>query len=237
MKNNNKFEFYGILEKTEDFTILTQNIIPGTLVFESLSPFTGYYNENPHDYQKPLYLYMAVDKPYSVFDVARAFQKVRNELDFNLDAAKASVKFSDKFYNVIRLRHLNGYENIQIIQEAFARQGIKPLKSNLSQKDIHAHVALEKIYCLEKISEGLFIDRREKNHAYIEIPRMIPFDEMVEVTQKVRNNWFESRFDSAMGYFISSEKIYEVVRIYSDKIDIKYIEGLRKLYLKKINIS
>ncbi|MDA3878834.1 MAG: hypothetical protein PF436_00460 [Prolixibacteraceae bacterium] len=227
-------EFYGTLEKVEDFTILTQNIIPSTLVFESLSPFTGYHNETPHDYQNPLYLYMAVDKTYSVFEIARAFQEVRNELDFNLDAAKAFVKFSDKFYNVIRLRHLNGYGDIRIIQEAFERHGIKPLKSNLRQKDIHAHVTLKKIFCLEKVAKNLFIDRCEKNHAYIEIPRMMPFDQLIEVTQKVRNNWFESRFDAAMGYFLTTQKVFEIVRIYSDKLDIKYLEGLKQLYLQKI---
>lgn len=234
MENYKHCEFYGSLEKIEDFTILTQNIIPGTLVFESLSPFTGYYNENPHDYDNPLYLYMAVDKTYSVFDITRAFQNVRNELNFDLDAAKAFVAFNDKFYNVIRLRHLNGYQDVIKIQEAFEKHGIKPHKSNLHQKDIHAHVTLKKIFCLEKIADGLFLDRCEKNHAYLEMPRMIPFEELVQITQKVRNNWFESRFDAAMGYFLTSQKVFEIVRIYSDKLDMKYLEGLKRLYQQKI---
>jgi hypothetical protein len=234
MQTNGQCEFYGTLEKTENFTILTQNIIPGTLVFESLSPFTGYYDENPHDYDNPLYLYMAVDKTYTVFDIARAFQSVLNEVDFELDAAKAFVKFNDKFYNVIRLRHINGYEHVREIQEAFERNGITPLRVSLRQQDIHAHVTLKKVFCLEKVADGIFIDSCEKNHAYLEMQHMIPFDKLVDVTQKVRNNWFESRFDAAMGYFLTSRKVFEIVRIYSDKLDMKYLEGLKKLYLQKI---
>jgi hypothetical protein len=227
-------EFYGILEKIEDFTTLTGNIIPGTLVFESLSPFVGYYNENPHDYESPLYLYMAVESDYSVFDIARAFQLVKNSLKIDLDVAKASVRFNDKFFHVLRLRHIDGYSRLIDIQKQFAEHGIKPLKSSLNKKNIHAHVTLNKVFCLESISDGLFIDRREKNHAYIQMPYMIHFDKLIEVTKRVRNNWVENRFDAAMGYFLCSDEVIEIVRIYTDNLDVNNLTALQDLYLKKL---
>lgn len=65
MKNQNYCEHFGTLEKLEEFTTLSENIIPGSLVFESLSPFWGYYNEDPHDYN-PLYIYMAINQTHEV---------------------------------------------------------------------------------------------------------------------------------------------------------------------------
>lgn len=233
MKEIKHCEFFGTLEKLEEFTTLTQNILPGSLVFESVSPFWGYYNDNPHDY-KPLYVYLIVNQTYAVFDVVRAFYKVREELGFDLDAAKAFVKFNDRFYNALRIRHLEGYDRIRDIQEAFVRNGISMLLVSDNQKKVTALVDLKKVFCLSKIGDGLYLDACEKNHAYFEIPKRISFDEFTELTQKVRNNWFEGKFDAALGYYLMEQRIVEIVRIYSDKLDIENLEGIRKLYLQKL---
>ena len=233
MREQNHCEFFGTLEKLEEFTTLTQNIIPGSLVFESLSPFLGYYNENPNDYN-PLYVYLVVNRTYAVFDVVRAFDKVREELDFDFDAAKAFVKFNDRFYNAIRIRHLQGYDRIRDIQEGFVKHGIGMLMISDNQKKVTAHVDLKKVFCLTKMTDEIFLDACENNHAYFEIPRQISFDEFVDLTRKVRNNWMESKFDAALGYYLTEQRIIEIIRIYSDKLDMKYLEGIRKLYLQKM---
>lgn len=233
MNNQNYCEHFGTLEKLEEFTTLTENIIPGSLVFESLSPFWGYYNEDPHDYN-PLYIYFIVNQTHEVFEVVRAFQQVKAELNFELDAAKAFVKFNDRFYNALRIRHLNGYDHLSEIQEAFARHGINPLYSHYNQKRFSAHVTLKKMFCLSPIAEGLFIDACEEKHAYLEIPKALTFDQFADVTQKVKNNWLDSKFDAALGYFIRKQKVVDIIRVYSDNLSIEYLEGIRNLYLQKI---
>lgn len=233
MEEQKHCEFFGSLEKLEEFTTLTQNIIPGSLVFESLSPFWGYYNTNPNDYN-PLYIYLIINRTYAVFDVVRAFHNVRHELGFDLDAAKAFVKFNDRFYNAIRVRHLDGYDRIRDIQEGFVRHGISMLMISDNQKKVTAHVDLKKVFCLSRIGDGLYVDACEKNHAYFEIPKALTFNEFNELTQKVRNNWMESKFDAALGYYLMEQRIVEIVRIYSDKLDVQHLDGIRKLYLQKM---
>ena len=103
MKKGKHCEVFGNLEKLEEFSTIHNNIIPGSLVFESLNPFWGYYHDDPHD-SSPVYIYFAVEKNYPAFDVVRAFQHVKAESDFNFDAAKAFVRFNDRSYNVIRIR-------------------------------------------------------------------------------------------------------------------------------------
>lgn len=233
MENKNYCEHFGTLEKLEEFTTLSENIIPGSLVFESLSPFWGYYNEDPHDY-KPLYIYMAVNQTHEVFEVIRAFQKVKAEFDFELDAAKAFVKFNDRFYNALRIRHLTGYENLMHIQEAFSKHGISPLMSHYQQKRFTAHVTLKKMFCLNLFFKAIWVDACEAKHAYLEIPKRLSFDEFADVTQKVKNNWLDTKFDAALGYFIRKQQVVDMVRIYSDNLNADYLKGIRNLYLQKI---
>ncbi|MGF7138973.1 hypothetical protein [Roseimarinus sediminis] len=233
MEHLDYYEYFGTLEKLEEFTTLTQNIIPGSLVFESPSPFWGYYNEYPSEYQ-PMYIYLIINRTYAVFDVTRAFYKVCDELGYQLDAAKAFVKFNDRFYNALRIRHVDDYSQLRAIQEAFARHGIAPLMINDKQSKVSVQVSLKKVFCLHPLGDGLYIDAKEKNHAYIEIPERLSFDDFANLTQKVRNNWLETRFDAALGYFMKHDRVVEIVRIYSEKIEPHVLKGIQKLYHEKL---
>jgi hypothetical protein len=234
MEEKDYCEIFGTLEKIEEFTTLTQNIIPGSLVFESLSPFWGYYNEDPKDYI-PLYIYIAIDKTYPVFDVAKAVGKVHKKKGSAVDVVKGFVSFNDRFYNVLRVRHIEGYHCICDLQEAFAQNGIKPLMNTNIQHRVTAHVTLNKVFCLNKIAQGIWIDSCEKNHAYIEIPETANLDEFARLTGEVRNNWLESNFDAAKGYILTKREGINIARIYSEKLDLKTLEGIKNLYLQKIH--
>ena len=200
MAEHKHCEVFGSLEKMEQFNTLNQNIIPGSLVFESPAPFWGYYNEfdSPHVDTSPQYIYIAILKTYAVFDVVRAFQKVKKDVDFDLDAAKGFVRFNDRFFNVIRLRHMDDYSQIAVVQEAFERHGIAMLMAAGNYKNVTTHVTLKKVFCLDLISEGIYKDSAESNHYYLEIPKALSFDEFAEVTRKVRNNWLGVKFDAAL---------------------------------------
>ena len=71
MEENQYCEVFGTLEKLEQFNTLNENIIPGSLVFESPKPFWGYYNEfdSPHTKLSPHYIYIAINTTHAVFDV------------------------------------------------------------------------------------------------------------------------------------------------------------------------
>jgi hypothetical protein len=233
MKENSYCEVFGSLEKMEEFTTIHNNIVPGSLVFESLSPFWGYYSDDVQD-SSPVYIYFAVDKLYPVFDVVRAFRKVSDETGFDFDAAKAFINFNDRSYNVIRLRHFSGFEKIRIIQEAFVKNGIKLHMSHGSWNSITVHIALNKVFCMKQLTDGITLDASEKNHAYIEIPRQMDFNEFVEVTEKVRHNWFESKFDAALGYYLLEDKVADFIRNYSKDQELGFLSEIRKLYLLKM---
>jgi hypothetical protein len=137
-------------------------------------------------------------------------------------------------YNVLRVRHLKNYDLVAKLQQKFYDNGIHYLKKTKKHVETDAPLKIVKFFYLEEIDEGIYLDKREEFHAYIKVPRYMSWDEFEEVTQKVKYNWFESKFDAALGAFYHDRKLHEVVRIYSDKIGLNYLQQLRKLYLEKI---
>ena len=93
-------------------------------------------------------------------------------------------------------------ERIKEIQEAFEGNGISMLMSSDKQNKVSVHVILKKVFCLQKMTDELFLDAHEANHAYFEIPKSLSFDQFAVLTQKVRYNWLESKFDAALGYYM-----------------------------------
>jgi len=233
MEKMNSIEVFGSLEKVEELSTLNQNIVPGTLVFDSISPFWGYYNDEPQD-SSPIYVYVALDKTYTAIDIIRAYVKVRAELSFDLDVAKAFVQIGDKVFNVIRIRHLNTYANIGEIQKAFAKNNIKSLVSSAHYEKASAHISLSKMFYLKKLTNEIYLDTDEKNHAYFEIPRGLTYNEFSEVSKKVQNNWFDTKFDLAKGSYLSGHRVVDFVRVYSVNQDPDYLEKIRKLFLLKM---
>lgn len=226
-------EIYGTLEKLEELNTIKSNIIPGSLVFESLAPFWDYYYDTPgHGIVQ--YVYLGLDKDYVVFDIARTAAMVRESTGYNFDVAKASVTFSDRFFQVVRLRHFGSYDQLKTIQEGFVRLGINPVFVGGNWQKQTAKIVLRKVFCLNKWHEGVYADSSEQHHYYIEIPRSLSFEEFTEVTQKVKHNWLGHKFDAALGTYIRHQDVTEVVRIYTEVVSLDDLLEIQKLYHQKI---
>ena len=78
------------------------------------------------------------------------------------------------------------------------------------------------------------MDCSEDFHAYILLPKDMTPEEFKGINQQVIYNWYGSKFDAAKGAFYYKFKLREMVRIYSKKLDLNYLEDLQRLYLSKI---
>ena len=230
----NVTEFFGRRDKVEELTTIKENILHGTLVFESLSPFLGYYNQFTED-NKPVYLYIGIDQPYSCIQLARAFQKIAKETSWDFEATKAVVQIKNRAYDVIRLRHLEGYKQVKEIQERFENEGIKMYKSSIKFHEENSHIHFEKIFYLDEIEDGIFIDKSEPYHAYLKVPYFAPFEDFVPINKNVKNNWLGNMYDAAPGSFCMNKQVIEMVRIYTKDFDIQFLKDLKNLYANKYN--
>lgn len=233
MEQNKRFEVFGTLTKTETVYTIDQKILPDTLVFEALKPFSDYYDDMPQS-AKPVYLYLAVEEQYPLEDILRASQVVQHDFHAPFDAGKGWLHISDTKYHVLRVRHLKDYDLLENLQQSFTKAGIKFLNKTKKYNNELVKIRITKFFFLEEIVPHIFLDTREEHHAYIEMPNYYKWEEFDELTKKVKNNWMESKFDAAKGAFYYDGNLHEIFRIYSEKIGPEYLKALRKLYLEKM---
>jgi len=234
MKKNRKDEVFGILGKNESLFVIQTKTLTGSLVFESLGPFPGYYNVQETD-TKPVYLYLVLDREYSVFDIERANLAVKQTFNWRFEAAKGKIDMFDKHFDVVRLRHLDSFDQLIPIQKEFIKAGLKfKMNAGVNFKNEMAYIQLIKLFYIRKLDKGIYTDRSEEFHAYLILPQRLSKEAFEETTLNVRYNWESTNFDAADGCFFIRGKLKEMVRIYSKNLTVEYLAALRNLYLVKM---
>lgn len=234
MEFNKKLEVFSNLLKQETLFPVEDKVVSGSLVFESLDPFPGYYHDTP-DSSPPLYLYLALDKMYRLEEIIRASQLIEPRFEGHFDAGKGILYHAAEEIPVIRLRHFGQYDVVAPLQEAFREAGIGYLRKSRKQGEFTALIRIVKMMWIKLVETGVYVDMKEDFHGYIEIPRFLNWEQFEKVTRQVKNNWFGSKFDAAVGSFYVEGRLREFVRIYSSKLDTGYLQDIRALYLEKIS--
>lgn len=226
-------EVFVNLTKNDMVVAIDENIVPGSLVFDSLNPFPGYYHETPTN-SSSIYIYMVLNRQYPLEEVIRATQNIEKKYGWDFDAGKGYMEIGSEFLDVIRMRHIPQMDLVAKIQEAYMQQGINFLMKKKLKGKLEARVKIVKFSNLEEVGEGTFISVDEPTFAYVEISKYLDRKEFTKVSMDVKYNWEGHEFDAARGSFYKDGKLYEVVRIRSDKLDANYLSKIRKLYLDKI---
>lgn len=230
---NKRMEVFVNLTKKNTVVALDQKILPGSLVFESLNPFPGYYHALPTDVES-MYIFLVLDKQYPLEEILRATQTIEKEYDWNFDAGKAYISIGSTSLNAIRVRHLPSLDLVVKIQEAYANQGIKFLMNKKLKGKLEAQVKIVKFSLIEELAEGVSQHSEDPTFAYIEIPKYLSPEAFSKVSMDVKYNWEGHEFDAASASYYKNGKLYEAVRIRSDKMDVEYLNNIKKLYADKI---
>lgn len=234
MEQNKKMEVFANLTKKVTIASVEDKVLPGSLVFEALNQFPGYYHDGPIPAQ-PIYLYLVLERQYPLEEVLRATQSIEKEFaNWRFDAGKGYMHLGSQFLNVIRLRHLPELELVGKIQEAYLQKGIDFLMNKRLRGKLEAEIKIVKFLNLEILDDGIYVEVEDENFGYIEIPKYLSYDVFSKVSMDVKYNWDGHEFDAASGSFYKDGKLTEFVRILSNKNDKEYLSSLRSLYLEKI---
>ncbi len=236
MEPKKAIEVFGTITKQETVLTIDDKVLKGTLVFEALAPFPGYYHE-AHLSTTPRYMYLALHEQYPLVDIIRATEKVEKVFGETFDAGKGFITFYNEKYNVIRIRHLNRYDLVGELQKAYQDNGIMFLQKTKKGLEEPAQIKIVKFFNMIPIDDGIYLDEHEEFHAYLEIPRELSWEDFNELTNRVKYNWEDSKFDAAMGAFYHEGQLHEFVRIYSNKLTLPYLQGLHKLYIEKSKVN
>jgi len=239
MTKKDKFEAYGNLLKQEILVPMTKKNLQDTLVFEAPEPFPGflhYYSDIPQA-SKPLYVYVVVKDHFRLESVIRASQKIQKKNVVNFNAAFASITLNNITYNSIRIRDLESYDHISILQKLYKEEGIEFEKYDKKFDKRNALIRLSKIFYLSTLDEGIYLDNLEKDIGYFVIDEPVEWADFIELTHQVRNNWDYSHFDAANGFIYRSGKIYDIVRIYNPNLNLEYLKSARQKYTEWMKIK
>ena len=226
-------EVFVNLTKGDTVVAIDEKVLPGSLVFDSLNPFPGYYHETPTS-SRPIYIYMVLARQYPLEEIIRATQNIEKEYNWNFDAGKGYMTIGSEFLNVIRVRHLPELDMVAKIQEAYVKQGINFLMNKRLKGKLEATVKIVKFLILEELGEGIYINADDPTFAYVEIPKFLHHAAFVKVSMDVKYNWEGHEFDAATASFYNKGILHEVVRIRSNQMDLEYLSNIKKLYADKI---
>lgn len=228
MKTNTCLEVFGTLTKEETLNILEESIVSKSLVFEGTEPYPGYYHDLPKS-ETSYFIYLGVKLGYRWIEIMRAAKEVKKDLTVNFDVSKCIVKIGDQSFYTIRLKNFYDFSLISKIQESFAKHGIQYIETHNLRGKYNALLTSIKTFDLEKIEDGIYLDKNSSTHAYFEFP-YTHWDQFKELTQKVKFNWSKSNFDSAIAAFFYEYEVVDLIRIYSKALDIEYIKECIKTY-------
>lgn len=227
---------YGTLMKEEQVRSLKSVGLKGTMVMETPEPFPGflsYYSETPHA-AKPLFVYIGLDEENFYEDVAHANKNVHKKTDINFSAAYSSIAVNYKIYKSIRLRYMDSFDQIAPLQRLFEEEGLTFCKDISVNKPSTALIRLKKMFKLEVINEGEYLDMEESKMGYISLPKKLVWSDFQDLVKHVRNNWNKELVDFGLTTLYKYECVEDAVRVYSPSQRPALIKELKEQFLKSL---
>ncbi|MDA3854191.1 MAG: hypothetical protein PF444_08130 [Bacteroidales bacterium] len=229
--NNKIMTYFGTLEKSENLVPITIPDGLDALVYESESPFLGYYDDYPGKHNDATYLYLAVDSHQNFVELHRIILQVYalHEDCMDMDYAKLDIKHSEVY--AIRLRAFKDLSKVPMIQKTLAGLGVQFTQKN-TRSESGCRTRIAKYFSVQELEEDIWLDEKVGNHAYIKLPKRIELEEFKTIVGKVRNNWEGFSFDAGLAALCLEDEVIEMARIYSKHVNEKdYLKDLKKVFL------
>lgn len=233
MKTTQLIQVSGAIIKEESIALITANIIENTSVAEANMPYSNYYGVAPFNMPtKPNSLFLFTAHYYTLEEALRYAQLIELHCMHTLNIAVSVLEFTDGQYPAIRIKNLPEYKMIHQLQDCFAEQGVKFAKKVHVGKT--AVIKTNKCFSLEQIDENIFLDHLQEKTGYIALSKLIHQDKYLEIMAEIKNNVNCAMFDAARGAILLDSKITDIIRIYSENLDIDLLKCIQNKFEKVI---
>lgn len=233
MKTQKLIQVSGAIIKEESIVPITANIMEHTCVAEANMPYSNYYGVAPFNMPtKPNSLFLFTDHYYTLEEALRFAQLIDLCCIQTLNIAVSALEFTDGHYPAIRIKNFPDYRMIHKLQVCFAEQGVK------FAKKVHignsAVIRTNKCFSLEKLDENIYLDHLQEKTGYIALSKLIKHEKYIEAIADIRNNTNCAMFDPARGALLLDSKITDIIRIYSDHLDIDMLKCIQDKFERLI---
>ena len=230
MRTKNLIKVCGSITKTESLIPIQSNILEDTWVAEANLPYAHYYGHMPEK-AKPNSLFLFTERFYSLEEVLRFPHGIDRCYTEELNIASATLEHQNKQYPAIRIKNFPDYEHLHLLQNCLALQGV------LFAKKVHfiteVKAVISKCFELEELDEGIYLDQTEENKGYLFVQKRIDRDNFDKLILKIKNNSNCRFFDAVPGGFIMNSKSTDMVRIFSEGLDLELLKCIK--YQLQIN--
>lgn len=231
MEKSAIIERFGGLIKEEPLTCLNdESLMPNACVLEAVAPFKGYYAEVTESV-KPSYFYLMLEGQYSIEHITRATLNIRKSFKHEFDAVAGYISFFDHYHRAIRLRNLEDFSHIGLLQKLYKSEGIIFHKKVKMFKDEKALISISKLFWLEPVGELMFMDSSQAHHGYFILPRYVSWVEFKKLSKEAKYDTSILFFDAATAFIYENGGITDLVRVYKENLTIENLSAIRNRYL------
>lgn len=223
-------KFGGLLKEEPLSCVNNEMFLPNACLLEAVSPFLGYYSQI-RGAVKPTYFYMMLDGNYSIEKINRATLKIKKFFNHPFDAAAGYVHIFDHYHRAIRIRNLEEYGHIGLLQKFYKEEGFAYHKKVKSFDNETAVISLSKLFYLEAVGDLLYIDRSQPHHGYFVLPGYLPWKEFKDLTAEVKFDINLLYFDAATAFIYENHGITDMVRVYKEHLTVENLAAIRDRYL------
>ncbi len=225
MKTGKKLKICGSITKYESLALLKNEILPGTVVCEADQPYSNYYGRVP-DKPEPNSLFLFTERFYTLEEALRFTQNIDICAKNRVNTASAMLETAGHLLPAIRIRNFPDYQHIAMLQECFMKLGMQFARK--VHPGTKALVTVNKCFCLSYGGDGIYLDRQEPREGYITIPMRPGHENFIELITKVWNNSNCKLFDAARGGLIIDGHVHEMIRIYSEHLNMELLQCIKK---------
>jgi len=223
----------GETVKEEKVKSIIRNVFPDTFVLENYEPFPGYFGANIPADIKPMSIFVVLSKRYDHLHLARIMKKISTEEKFHCDGTTATIDTGRTHYYSIRIKNLECFAHLYIMQEKFIEHGIELHKSKVIDKTVL--ISVQKTFFLEKMRNNIYKNTHEEYKYYFPLSNYLTWEQFKTLTIIVKNNIPNNLFDAALGYFYTEEGFTDMVRIYDKNGSVARITEIKEHYEKALN--
>lgn len=231
MESDKSIKVCGSITKKESLALITSNILEHTVVAEANMPYANYYGKIP-DKPEPNSLFLFTERFYTLEEALRLTQNIDICAKNKVNTASAVFLIHGNRVPAIRIRNFPDYKHLKMLQECYLKLGVKFARKVQVEKE--PEVTVSKCFFLEDNEDGIFFDKNEPHEGYIMLPKRPDLAEFEELMKKVRNNSDCLFFDAAIGGLIINGKVYDMMRVYSEHLDLKMLHCIQSEILKWI---
>ncbi|WP_372947190.1 hypothetical protein [Mariniphaga sp.] len=231
MESEKILKVCGSITKKESLALITSNILENTVVAEADMPYSNYYGRIP-DKPQPNSLFLFTEGFYTLEEALRLTQNIDICAKNKVNTASAIFLHQGHHIPAIRIRNFPDYQHLKMLQECYIKLGVKFARKVQLEKE--AVVTVSKCFFLEDKGDGIFFDKQEKHEGYINLPKRPELSKFEKLMEKVKNNSDCLFFDGAIGGLIIDGKVQDIMRVYSEHLDLKMLTCIKTEVLKWI---